>query len=263
MKEKETLHCYFRVSSAIQKEGASLDVQEKIAKEIAKRNKWNIELYSEGAASSNNENLDKRPQLAKILLGIREGNIKHLYAWDMDRLSRNKKVSSLLLMEMEENQVTFYTDNGVVDTSIRDDMLRLKLKHCLHHDNALRTTRMKQSKLYRIKKDGIWGGGQLPYGYTTFNKITPHEQESKWVKKMFGWYYDGKPIIWIKQQLDKENVIARRGGLFSTGSIMRLFQNTHYIGHYIHTDKESGEVIELTCDLQLLMKKYGKMFSRK
>lgn len=58
----------------------------------------------------------------------------------------------------------------------------------------------------------------------------------------------GKPLIWIKKQLDKDNVIARRGGLFSTGSIMRLFQNTHYMGEYVNTDKESGEVIELTCE---------------
>ena len=86
------------------------------------------------------------------------------------------------------------------------------------------------------------------YGYTTENKkLTPEKEESKWVKKMFKWYYDGKPIIWIKQQLDKNNVVARRGGLFSTGSIMRLFQNTHYVGYYKHTDRESEEVIDLTC----------------
>ena len=248
MSKKDIIHCYFRVSSAVQKEGASLDVQEKVAREIAKNKNFDIELYQEGAASSNNENLDKRPQLAKILLGIREGSIKHLYAWDMDRLSRNKRVSSLILMEMEDNGVVLHTNNGVVDTSSRDDMLMLEIKALFaNHDNTLRTARMKQSKLYRIKKDGIWGGGQLPYGYATFNKqLVPHEIESKWVKKMFGWYYDGKPVIWIKQQLDKENILARRGGLFSTGSIMRLFQNTHYIGHYFHTDKDSGEVIELT-----------------
>ena len=249
MENKEKLHCYFRVSSAVQEKGASLEVQEMRGRKIAEERGLEFEPYMEGSASSNSENLDKRPQLAKLLLGIREGKVKHLFAWDMDRLSRNKRVSSLVLMEMEENGVTFYTDNGVVDTSVRDDMLMLEIKRLFaSHDNALRTTRMKQSKLYRIKKDGIWGGGQLPYGYTTEDKkLTPHEEESKWVKKMFKWYYDGKPIIWIKQQLDKNNVIARRGGLFSTGSIMRLFQNTHYIGHYIHTDKESEEVIELTC----------------
>ena len=195
MTQKETLHCYFRVSSKVQTEGASLEVQEKIAKEIAKKNKFKLEMYSEGAASSNNENLDKRPQLAKILLGIRDGHIKHLYAWDMDRLSRNKRVSSLILMEMEENGVTLHTNNGIVDTSIRDDMLMLEIKALFaHHDNALRTARMKQSKIYKIKKEGIWGNGQLPYGYTTYNKkLTPHEQESKWVKKIFKWFTMEQP----------------------------------------------------------------------
>ena len=246
---KEKLHCYFRVSSAIQEQGASLNVQEMCGRKIAEERGLEFEPYMEGSASSNSENLDKRPQLAKLLLGIKEGKVKHLFAWDMDRLSRNKRVSSLVLMEMEENGVTFYTDSGVVDTSIRDDMLMLEIKRLFaSHDNALRTTRMKQSKLYRIKKDGIWGGGQLPYGYTTEDKkLTPHKEESKWVKKMFKWYYDGKSIIWIKKQLDKNNVVARRGGLFSTGSIMRLFKNTHYVGHYKHTDRESEEVIELTC----------------
>ncbi len=249
MKNKEKLHCYFRVSSKVQEEGASLDVQEMRGKQIAKERGLEFEPYMEGSASSNSEDLDKRPQLAKLLLGIREGKVKHLFAWDMDRLSRNKRVSSLILMEMEENQTKLYTDNGVVDTSIRDDMLMLEIKRLFaSHDNALRTTRMKQSKLYRIKKDGIWGGGQLPYGYTTKDKkLFPDKEESKWVKKMFDWYYDGKQIIWIKKQLDKNNVVARRGGLFSTGSIMRLYKNTHYVGHYRHTDKDTGEVIELNC----------------
>jgi DNA invertase Pin-like site-specific DNA recombinase/DNA-binding transcriptional MerR regulator len=248
-KNKEKLHCYFRISSRVQEEGSSLETQQIRGKEIAKQRGLEFVPYMEGTASSNSEELTKRPQLQRILLGINEGKIKHLYAWDMDRLSRNKKVSSLLLMEMEENQVTFYTDNGVVDTSVRDDMLMLEIKRLFaSHDNALRTTRMKQNKLYKIKKEGIWGGGQLPYGYTTENKkLTPEKEESKWVKKMFKWYYDGKPIIWIKQQLDKNNVVARRGGLFSTGSIMRLFQNTHYVGYYKHTDRESEEVIDLTC----------------
>ena len=233
----------------MQEQGASLNVQEMRGRKIAEERGLEFEPYMEGSASSNSEKFDKRPQLAKLLLGIKEGKVKHLFAWDMDRLSRNKRVSSLVLMEIEENGVTFYTDSGVVDTSIRDDMLMLEIKRLFaSHDNALRTTRMKQSKLYRIKKDGIWGGGQLPYGYTTEDKkLTPHKEESKWVKKMFKWYYDGKSIIWIKKQLDKNNVVARRGGLFSTGSIMRLFKNTHYVGHYKHTDRESEEVIELTC----------------
>ena len=248
-KNKEQLHCYFRVSSSIQEKGASLAVQEKVGRKIAKDKGLEFVPYAEGSASSNSESLDKRPQLQKLILQIRDGNVKHLYAWDMDRLSRNKRVSSLVLMEMEDAGVAFYTDNGVVDTSVRDDMLMLEIKSLFaSHDNALRTARMKQSKLYKIRTEGIWGGGQIPYGFTTTDKkLTPYEKESKWVKKMFNWFYDGKTVMSIKHELDKNNVIARRGGLFSTGSILKCLQNTHHVGFYSHTDNESGEVIPLTC----------------
>ena len=83
---KEKLHCYFRVSSAVQEKGASLEVQEMRGQKIAEERGLEFEPYMEGSASSNSENLDKRPQLAKLLLGIREGKVKHLFAWDMDRL---------------------------------------------------------------------------------------------------------------------------------------------------------------------------------
>ena len=41
MTEKEKLHCYFRVSSKVQEEGASLEVQEMRGKQIAKERGWN------------------------------------------------------------------------------------------------------------------------------------------------------------------------------------------------------------------------------
>jgi hypothetical protein len=75
-------------------------------------------------------------------------------------------------------------------------------------------------------------GAPPPYGYETIGKkLSPHPEESKWVKKIFGWFQDGKSIIWIKSQLDKNGVEPRRKrGSFSAGSINRLLQNTHYIG---------------------------------
>ncbi len=58
---------------------------------------------------------------------------------------------------------------------------------------------------------------------------------------------EGKSIIWIKSQLDQAGVTARRGKLFTTGSINKLLQNTHHMGHYTWTDKKSGETITVPC----------------
>ena len=62
-------------------------------------------------------------------------------------------MSPLILTEIEENKVTFYTDNGVEDTSGRDDILLLEIKNLItSQDDAFRTTIMKQPKLYKIEK---------------------------------------------------------------------------------------------------------------
>ena len=154
-KPKEKLFIYCRVSGSSQRNGASLEVQEKIGRESAKRHNLKPELLFEGVASSHYESLEKRPKLRNLLLKIKDGEVKHLFSWDIDRLSRNKRVSSILLMDMEENGVTYYTNQGVVDTSVRDQMLMLEVKSLFaSHDNALRTERMKQSKRYKTKKDG-------------------------------------------------------------------------------------------------------------
>ena len=92
-------------------------------------------------------------------------------------------------------------------------------------------------------------GAPPPYGYETIGKkLSPHPEERKWVKKIFGWFQDGKSIIWIKSQLDKNGVEPRRKrGSFSAGSINRLLQNTHYIRFYNWTDKKTGETITSSC----------------
>lgn len=51
----------------------------------------------------------------------------------------------------------------------------------------------------------------------------------------------------IKKDLDSNGVLARRGGLWTLGSIESLMTNTHYLGHYTYTDGVSGEKVEVSC----------------
>ena len=109
-------------------------------------------------------------------------------------------------------------------------------------------------------KQGLWYGAPPPYGYEIEEgKLTPHPVESKWVKKMFRCFYDGKTIIWIKSQLDKQGVTVRRGGLFNTGSINVLLQNTHHIGRYAWSDKRVVKRLSVPA-LPSLMKRFGMKF---
>ena len=123
----------------------------------------------------------------------------------------------------------------------------LSLDGIAEYDNAVRAERSRLGKLAQVKK-GFWYGAPPPYGYKLVDKkLTIHPEESKWVKEIFKWCLSGKSNIWIKSQLDKKGVLARRGGLFSEGSINALTRNTHYIGNYNWTDKKSGETVFCQC----------------
>ena len=244
---KETLHIYTRVSTRVQDdEGTSLTTQKELGITKSKDLKMKHKVWNEGAASSHHEDLLNRPVLANLLLDIEQGNIKHLFVFNNDRLSRNEDTQFVIKSALRKNDVVLYTKDGQFDlNNPQDKLFKSLLDSVAEYDNALRAERSRLGKLNKVRQ-GFWYGAPPPYGYEILEgKLKPHPVESKWVKKMFGWFYDGKSITEIKSQLDQNGVIARRGGLFNTGSINVLLQNTHHIGHYTWTDKKSGETI--TC----------------
>ena len=85
---KEILHIYTRVSSAIQEEGTSLETQKELGIKKSKELGMKYQIWNEGAASSHHENLKNRPKISELLLEIEQGNIKHLFVYNNDRLSR-------------------------------------------------------------------------------------------------------------------------------------------------------------------------------
>jgi DNA invertase Pin-like site-specific DNA recombinase len=245
---KDTLHIYSRVSSRVQEEdGTSLDMQKREGEKKAKELGMKSKLWREGSASSHHEDFKNRPKMSSLIHAIEEGKVKHLFVFNNDRLSRNEIDQQTIKIALQRNDVVLYTKDGKFDLSNpQDKFIKTLMDGVASYDNALRAERSRLGKIARVKQ-GYWYGAPTPFGYESVDKkLSVHPEESKWVKNIFKWYYDGKSIMWIKSQLDKNGVLARRGGLFSTGSINVLLKNTHYIGYYTWTDKKSGETI--TCD---------------
>ena len=246
----DTLHIYTRVSTRIQDtDGTSLDTQKKLGIAKSKQLKMKHKVWNEGGASSHHEDLENRPVLMQLLSEVESGSIKHLFVFNNDRLSRNEITQQTIRIALQRNDVVLYTKDGQFDlTNPSDKLFKTILDGIASYDNALRSERSRLGKIARVKQ-GFWYGSPPPYGYELIDKkLSPHPEESKWVKKMFEWFRKGQSIIWIKSQLDKNGVEPRRrNGSFSTGSINRLLQNTHYIGFYNWTDRKSGETITSSC----------------
>ena len=247
---KETLHIYTRVSTRVQDtEGTSLDTQKELGIKKAGELGFKYKVWNEGGASSHHEDLHNRPVLTQLMREVEDKKVTNLFVYNNDRLSRNDITQQTIKIALQRNDVILYTKDGKFDLSNPSDKLfKTLLDGIAEYDNALRSERSRLGKINKIKQ-GFWYGAPPPFGYQIKDKkLFPDPLESKWVKEIFKLTKSGKSVMEIKRVLDTNGVQPRRKlGSFSTGSIMRLMKNTHYIGYYNYVDKKSGEEIKCHC----------------
>jgi len=251
--DENTLHIYTRVSTDVQKEeGTSLQTQKDLGTSLGNKLGYPVKIWDEGSQSSSKDDLDNRPVLVELLGEVQKGNVRHLYVWNTDRLSRNDQTWSMIKVQLARNNVLLYSgeDSSPKDfTNPQDELLINLLSSISSYDNKIRTERFRLGKLNRIRGGG-WLGGPPPYGYQIIDKkLVPNPDEVKWVELVYESYNNGKSFDDIKTELLANGVKTRRNKpVWSHGSLQQLLRNTHYQGFYNVTDKKSGETIRCECE---------------
>ena len=252
MKQTEppsVLHIYTRVSTTAQEEqGTSLSSQEKLGRERAMQLGFDAKLWNEGGKSSNHEEIAGRPVLQALVNEIANGSAKHVFVYDQSRLSRNDNVASAIRYQCKKNGVTLYTKDGKYDfTNASDTFLKQVLDAMAEFDNAGRAERTRLGKLQRVKQHQ-WHGGPPPFGYRLDSKrLLVDKTEAAKIKQIYQRYSSGESTHAIKKFLDKSGVLPRRGGAWTLGSILKILENTHYVGYYMYRDKKSDEQFRVEC----------------
>lgn len=244
-----SLHIYTRVSSVAQADkGTSLDSQLELGQKKAAELGFKAQHWDEGGKSSHHEEMSGRPVLFELFNAVKAGVVKHLWVYDQSRLSRNDQVASLIRYECNKQGVTLYTKDGQYDLSNpQDKFLKQLLDAVAEFDNATRAERTRIGKLRRVQA-GQWHGGPPPYGYQIVNKyLAIDKTEAKWVERIFQESSDGASPATIKLLLDSHGVAARRGNLWSIGSVAAMLTNPHYAGNYTFNDSKSGDTVRVTC----------------
>ena len=128
-------------------------------------------MWKEGSASAGTENPKERPVLSDLLQEIQKGNIKYLYVWNTNRLSRNAITWTTIRWKLHDYEVILHTSKGPVDlhNNPQDILLFGILSEISAYDNELRAERSRRGKLNRVRQGG-WNGGPPPYGYSIENK---------------------------------------------------------------------------------------------
>lgn len=244
-----TLHVYTRVSTVAQADkGTSLDTQLELGAKKASELGFKLKHWDEGGRSSHHEDIADRPVLAQLFAELKAGRVKHLWVYDQSRLSRNDQVASIIRYECNKQGVTLYTKDGQYDLgNPQDKFMKQLLDAVAELDNATRTERTRLGKVRRVQA-GQWHGGPPPFGYRISNKrLDVEPAESVWVRRMFEESVQGASPAKIKLMLDSAGVAARRGGLWTLGSIAALLKNEHYKGHYRYRDSKTGEEFQVQC----------------
>lgn len=251
---KSMLHIYTRVSTSSQEdEGTSLDTQLELGIERAQKLGMSYKVWNEGGRSSSKDDLSNRPVLTELLQSVDDGDVKDLYVWNTDRLSRNLNTWGMIRFKLIKNDVTLHTPTGKQILSDPQTNLMLGiLSEISQYDNQLRAERFRLGKLKRVKQ-GAWMSGQAPYGYQVKDsQLVVDEEEQKWVKFIYETYSQGDSVDEIRTKLLHHGVITKRGNpVWSHGSINKILQNTHYEGYYTYTDNKSGETLRSVCPILL------------
>lgn len=251
METANTLHIYTRVSTTVQEEeGTSLETQLQEGIKRAEKLGMKYHHWNEGGASSAKDSLINRPVLQDLLQKVDTGEIKDLYVWNTDRLSRNLNTWGMIRYKLVSNDVILHTPTGKQMLSDpQTNMVLGILSEISQYDNQLRTERFRLGRFNRIKKGG-WLGGPTPYGYKNVDsKLEIDEYEKEWVEDIINMYIDKRSIDDIRSHLLKNGVVTRRNNpIWSHGSIRSLITNTHYSGSYKVTDSKSQETYTVYCD---------------
>lgn len=232
---KEILHIYRRVSTTEQSTKYSLQNQLDFGIKKSKELEMDFKDWNEEGISGSSENIEDREILTELYSQLQLGYIKHLYVFDLSRLSRNPIVSSMLRKELEQNQVKLYTNDSNVDFNSDEQVLMYDFFSSINQF-FVRVQRKKSmiGKVSHFQKGG-WRGGTYPFGYTGskidgIKKLVIEPNESEWIRKMFEWYNNGITINEIRKRLDKNGIKPRRGKFWNTGTILMMLKNDLYLG---------------------------------
>ena len=190
----ENLHLYLRVSSDQQMtDGFGLENQREVGLKVSEKLGMNPIIWNEGSKSSSSENIEERPILNDLMFKINDGEVKNLWVFNNDRLSRNESVWNTIRITLRKNECKLFVGEGTEYQleNMMDDFIFGIMSEVTKYDNRLRTERLRRGKLSKIKKGG-WIGGPPPFGYEIDDgTLKPNSYEKRWVRKIYEEYEKG------------------------------------------------------------------------
>ena len=233
---------YTRVSSQGQvEEGYSLDEQERLLKEHAKKQGYIIyDIYTDPGISA--KDIAHRPQIQRLIADIEAGRINVVCAFKLNRTFRCLNELTTVMEVMRLNNVIFdFKAEGILDLNTTTGKLQAQILGMvaeMERDNIADAVYMGMAAAAR---SGRYLGGTPPYGYDCVRdpsikrgaqKLVINSREADVVKKIFFMFVEeNSGYKHICNTLNKEGFKTKQGKSFGIGTVREITKNPIYMGY--------------------------------
>src|SRR5437763_2426719 len=221
---------YIRVSTQMQVEdGYSLSAQRERLKAFAYSQGWEIvKFYVDEGLSA--KDMD-RPDLQRMLKGVREGIFDIVLVYKLDRLTRSVIDLDKLLTEFSKHDVMFKSSTEVYDTTTATGRLFIRLVASMAQWERENLGERVRFGMQEKAREGKWTVSTPPLGYDSKeSELIINPSEAAVVKEIFSLYLSGMGMHKIARNLNERGLYTKKGKAWAQSTIQYILTNPIYHG---------------------------------
>jgi len=238
---------YVRVSTEEQaQEGFSIRAQEQKLKDYARIKDWSIyNIYIDEGISG--KNITERPAINNMINDIKDGHVKNVVVFKIDRLTRNTADLIYLIDLFNEYACAFNSLSESIDTQTPSGRMFIKIIGIFaefERENIAERVRLGHERKVREGYSLCCLHSSYGYDRKKGQKIqTINEEQAVIVRQIYNWFVnDNVSLTGIAKRLNVMNVTTKHGKYWVPGTVKLLLQNCNYAGkvRYHMNNKEKN-----------------------
>jgi len=220
---------YYRVSTDLQREEKTIEIQQQKVREFAKRNNYHLiaEFSDDGVSGA----LKYRPGLRQMLDALEDSEAKCVIIYKLDRLARDLYIQEGLIRELKirySKQLISTLEQDLDSTDPFRKAFRQMLGVFSEFEKAMIALRLEGGRERTAQKGG-WHGGDI-YGFRSKRALlVRNNQELSVVKLIYELRKKRRTYRQITKHLTSKSIKTRRGkSSWRISTVRKILRNPIY-----------------------------------
>ena len=204
------VYAYLRCSSQLQE----VQHQQESIERYAKANSLIVSRYfSDIGISAFSKTFNERPQFVELLHLVQKGEVSDIICFEVSRISRDMLEYQELMREFSLNQVRVHdvSSNSIANEGELSNLINA-FKGWLNQTASEQTSKRVKSSLELLRKQGLYSGGKILWGFKLDNKRVVVDEELK--PKIISFFEDyirfGRAYVSEKYDIPNRRTVTQR-----------------------------------------------------